>query len=53
MPICKLLGLSWPDIPKSTIYDIMIESHVKLWFTIGLNIVASLLITHLPDWATP
>jgi hypothetical protein len=45
--------LSQPDIPKSMIYDIMIESHLKLWFTIGCNMVASSLITELPDYATP
>jgi hypothetical protein len=41
--------MSWPNIPKSMIYDIMIESHTKLQFTMGSNIVASSLITHLPD----
>jgi hypothetical protein len=38
-----------PDIPKSMIYDITIESSTKLLFTMGLNIAASLLITHLHD----
>jgi hypothetical protein len=33
-------------ISKSTIYDIMIGLYVKLWFNMGLNIVALLLITH-------
>jgi hypothetical protein len=41
--------LSLPDIRKSTIYDITIESNVKLRSTVGSNIVASSLITCLPD----
>jgi hypothetical protein len=45
--------LSWPDIPKSTIYDVMIQYHMKLWFTVGWNITALSLITHLPDQVTP
>jgi ElaB/YqjD/DUF883 family membrane-anchored ribosome-binding protein len=42
-------GLSWPDIPKSMIYNIIIECHAKLWFTVGSNVVAPSLITHLRD----
>jgi hypothetical protein len=41
--------VSQPNIPKSRIYDIIIESHAKSWFTMGSNIVASSLITRLPD----
>jgi hypothetical protein len=41
--------LSPPNIPKSTIYDITIESYTKLWFTAASNIMASLLITCLPN----
>jgi hypothetical protein len=41
--------LSWPDISKSTIYNITIESRMKLRFTTGSNIAASLLVTCLPD----
>jgi hypothetical protein len=41
--------VSWPDIPKSMIYDITIESRPKLWFTTGSNIVASSLIPCIRD----
>jgi hypothetical protein len=34
---------------KPMIYNITIEFHMKLQFTVGLNIVVSLLITYLPD----
>jgi hypothetical protein len=35
--------------PQVYNYDITIESHTKLQFTMGSNIVASLLVTHLPN----
>jgi hypothetical protein len=47
--ILEPMTLLRPNIPKSTIYDIMIESCVKLLFTMGSNIAASSLITHLHD----
>jgi hypothetical protein len=49
MSLLSILWVLWPDIPKFMIYNITIESHAKLLFTMGSNIVASLLITPLPD----
>jgi hypothetical protein len=41
--------MSWPNISKSMIYNIMIEFYMKLQFARGLNIMASSLIRSIPD----